>query len=666
MMSQYMKICHDSGKGYLILGPANSICSKNMFNKWKNSEMHLGLTVHGSGLKFNIPDELDKPKNNPQCNWYTNLKPNNGVEYNYTKPIENVFKDNKENYTTFNFKLNGNIEKILYIPTYKSIPEDYDGLMAVSRMSFLEKCSPNDFEVEGLHDVKLNGKTNKLLFFKNKQNIMKESIKEISNTTIGSAIRKAVNNGREQQPRNMAKMAVEKINNSLSFNANGYTFKVDAVRVNYTDYKFFVVATSDEGGQTLYFKNSERGFLVDRYNESIINTNVWFAIKDLKAGPRRKLSLMLQSIDDLNNEQNMVAESIDEKAKSKAQQRFFGMVRAVQKGDLDKSEVGQSVIDAAKSMKKKDVKDFAETKHKGLPEHKKKKVNEEIYYSSDGGKTDETDINNFLNFTNKYHDLPECTWFNDSDMSIKSVLMLYKDLLCKVSNAMSKESFKSAFHWYNNIEKYLSMDDKDKANYCYNESVKIAQNALEGRKIYSKLNEMFGIYEPVDNEYELEEVYQILENGQLNESVQSDVVKTMGEYVSGKCDSKKANKAIMKLASIKESQLRKIIRESLQKIVESEYDNSNIINKKLVGKLFVYHFSNNSGTTSFRIKSVLQQGENELVVYVEEKGSRSRYFVVHGNVNDMLYNPKSPRADFYVDDECVDADGHLWITDSMN
>ena len=62
-------------------------------------------------------------------------------------------------------------------------------------------------------------------------------------------------------------------------------------------------------------------------------------------------------------------ENLDEKAKSKAQQRFMGMVRAVQKGELDADEVGASVAKAAKTMKKKDVKDFAETKHKGLPNH---------------------------------------------------------------------------------------------------------------------------------------------------------------------------------------------------------------------------------------------------------------------------------------------------------
>lgn len=53
-------------------------------------------------------------------------------------------------------------------------------------------------------------------------------------------------------------------------------------------------------------------------------------------------------------------------AKSKAQQRFMGMVHAYQKGEL--KDAPKSVKKAAKSMTKKAAKDFAETKHKGLPE----------------------------------------------------------------------------------------------------------------------------------------------------------------------------------------------------------------------------------------------------------------------------------------------------------
>jgi hypothetical protein len=59
-------------------------------------------------------------------------------------------------------------------------------------------------------------------------------------------------------------------------------------------------------------------------------------------------------------------------AKSKAQQRFMGMVHALQKGEIKPSKVSGKVKKAAKSMKKKDADDFASTKHKGLPNKVKK------------------------------------------------------------------------------------------------------------------------------------------------------------------------------------------------------------------------------------------------------------------------------------------------------
>jgi hypothetical protein len=54
-------------------------------------------------------------------------------------------------------------------------------------------------------------------------------------------------------------------------------------------------------------------------------------------------------------------------AVSKAQQKFMGMVHSTQKGDMDSPS--PEVSKAANSMSKKDAKDFASTKHKGLPNH---------------------------------------------------------------------------------------------------------------------------------------------------------------------------------------------------------------------------------------------------------------------------------------------------------
>ena len=65
-------------------------------------------------------------------------------------------------------------------------------------------------------------------------------------------------------------------------------------------------------------------------------------------------------------------------AVSKAQQKFFGIVRAIQKGEM--APTTPETAKAAATMKKKDVKDFASTDHKGLPE---KKVSKEAYYGGE-------------------------------------------------------------------------------------------------------------------------------------------------------------------------------------------------------------------------------------------------------------------------------------------
>ena len=61
-------------------------------------------------------------------------------------------------------------------------------------------------------------------------------------------------------------------------------------------------------------------------------------------------------------------------ALSKKQQRFFGIVRAIQKGE--QAPTTPETAKAAADMKKTDVKKFASTKHKGLPN--KKVTTEEV------------------------------------------------------------------------------------------------------------------------------------------------------------------------------------------------------------------------------------------------------------------------------------------------
>ena len=61
-----------------------------------------------------------------------------------------------------------------------------------------------------------------------------------------------------------------------------------------------------------------------------------------------------------------IPSELQEKAKSKAQQKFMGMVYAAKGGEKPASK---DVADVAKGMSKKAAHDFAATKHKGKPEH---------------------------------------------------------------------------------------------------------------------------------------------------------------------------------------------------------------------------------------------------------------------------------------------------------
>lgn len=89
----------------------------------------------------------------------------------------------------------------------------------------------------------------------------------------------------------------------------------------------------------------------------------------------RKIANRLKGIDRSTKTESadayklQLAQQLDEKAKSKAQQQFMGMVHAAQKGEKPASK---AVADVAKDMPKKAAKDYAATKHKGLPAHAKK------------------------------------------------------------------------------------------------------------------------------------------------------------------------------------------------------------------------------------------------------------------------------------------------------
>ena len=73
--------------------------------------------------------------------------------------------------------------------------------------------------------------------------------------------------------------------------------------------------------------------------------------------------------------QVLEGETISEKALSKKQQRFFGIVRAIQKGE--QAPTTPETAKAAADMKKSDVKKYASTKHKKLPEKIEEKLDKD-------------------------------------------------------------------------------------------------------------------------------------------------------------------------------------------------------------------------------------------------------------------------------------------------
>jgi hypothetical protein len=137
---------------------------------------------------------------------------------------------------------------------------------------------------------------------------------------------------------------------------------------------------------------SDRGIKYDPAQENeLINAIGMVLVKDLNMTPKQARYLISYDEDfvsdtlgELGNMENAVSEVdvymeslahslqqvLSEKAVSKKQQKFMGMVHAAQKGEKPASK---EVAKVAKDMGKKDAKDFASTKHKGLPEKKKSK-----------------------------------------------------------------------------------------------------------------------------------------------------------------------------------------------------------------------------------------------------------------------------------------------------
>jgi hypothetical protein len=153
---------------------------------------------------------------------------------------------------------------------------------------------------------------------------------------------------------------------------------------SYADYQEVSIKAHDKATKGKYIpgmvKNEETEYIEERGMSSDEMSNV---LKGHKYSKKELLDMSKKSTkegrhgeaDALYKEfSKEEVENIEEKSLSRAQQRFMGMVYAAKKGETPASP---EVAKAASGMSKKAAKDFAKTKHEGLPE-KKEETKEEV------------------------------------------------------------------------------------------------------------------------------------------------------------------------------------------------------------------------------------------------------------------------------------------------
>ena len=147
-------------------------------------------------------------------------------------------------------------------------------------------------------------------------------------------------------------------------------------------------------------------------------------------------------------------------AKSKSQQRLFGMALAVRRGELSRKVVDKDVLNIVDSkMTDKEIKDFAATKHDGLKKYVKENImknlkeflNESL---NEGAAIDQRTVDRF--FGDIYN----------RPMSIKKYQMQSKQTLNNLKNEFSSEEYDMLYKLAYNREgeygrSYINMDNFD-------------------------------------------------------------------------------------------------------------------------------------------------------------------------------------------------------------
>ena len=195
-------------------------------------------------------------------------------------------------------------------------------------------------------------------------------------------------------------------------------------------------------------------------------------------------------------------------AKSKAQQRFFGVVRGIQKGTGKGTGKAKK---AARSMSAKDVDDFASTKHKGLPNKVKKetkvrnlirKMVREIMKETFAGSLKKEDRKNFDNTRRKQSEVLgyKLTGKNDirteiGDATVKESTKEYGKSLNKIANDKKLKMISKKDR--NTLKKLAKLMNEGKfpaGKHTFNTGVNFKGN---GMTIYDRNQEERGDYKTI-------------------------------------------------------------------------------------------------------------------------------------------------------------------------
>lgn len=147
-------------------------------------------------------------------------------------------------------------------------------------------------------------------------------------------------------------------------------------------------------------------------------------------------------------------------AKSKAQQRLFGMALAVRKGELKRNEVNKEVLDIVDGkMTDKEIEDFAATKHDGLKKYVKENIMKDLKEFlneslNEGASLDQRNVDRF--FGDIYN----------RPMSVKKYQMQSKQTLNNLKSEFSSEEYDMLYKLAYNREgeygrSYINMDNFD-------------------------------------------------------------------------------------------------------------------------------------------------------------------------------------------------------------